>query len=70
MKLNVPEDPVTGSAFTQLTPYWAEKLGKNKLTARQLSSRGGMMYCELKGDRVLTSGSAVKFMEGEIEVEV
>nr|MDU9043799.1 PhzF family phenazine biosynthesis protein [Candidatus Electrothrix aestuarii] len=67
-KFGIPEDPVTGSAYTQLTPYWAERLGKNKLTAKQLSARGGMVYCELKGDRVLISGSAIKFMEGEIEV--
>ncbi len=66
----MPEDPVTGSAYTQLIPYWAEQLGKNKLTARQLSPRGGTVHCELKGERVLIAGSAIKFMEGEIEINL
>ena len=69
-KFGVPEDPVTGSSYTQLAPYWAERLGKNELTARQLSPRGGTVYCELKGERVLISGSALKFMEGEIEINL
>jgi len=69
-KFGIPEDPVTGSAYTQLTPYWAEKLGKNQLTAEQLSPRGGTVYCKLKGDRVLISGSAIMFMEGKIEIKI
>lgn len=69
-KYGIPEDPVTGSAYTQLMPYWADKLGRLKLRARQLSSRGGNVLCELKGDRVFISGSAVNYMEGTIDVQV
>ena len=68
--LNVPEDPVTGSAYTHLTPFWSARLGKTKLTARQVSARGGNLICELADDRVLISGSAVKYMEGVIEIDV
>ncbi len=67
-KYGVPEDPVTGSAYTQLTPYWAGKLGRNDLRARQLSARGGRLHCALRGERVLISGSAVQYMEGSIEI--
>jgi PhzF family phenazine biosynthesis protein len=62
----VDEDPVTGSAHTSLTPYWSSVLGNKKLTALQLSARGGELTCELVGDRVLISGEAVSYMEGEI----
>ncbi len=62
----IDEDPVTGSAHTLLTPYWAEVLGKSKLTAIQLSARKGYLDCELSGDRVLMSGYAVTYMKGEI----
>lgn len=65
-KLGIPEDPVTGSAHCELAPYWAGKLGKNILSARQVSKRGGNLACELRGDRVVLSGSAVTFMEAEI----
>lgn len=65
-KLGVLEDPVTGSAHCELAPYWAGKLGKNALSARQVSKRGGNLACELRGDRVVLSGSAVTFMEAEI----
>ena len=61
-KLGVPEDPVTGSAHCALTPYWAKRLGKNALAARQVSRRGGDLLCELKDDRVLISGAAVTVM--------
>lgn len=64
--IGIPEDPVTGSAHTLLTPYWSEKLGKNKLTARQLSKRGGALNCELKKDRVLISGKAVTYLIGAV----
>ncbi|MGI9569838.1 MAG: PhzF family phenazine biosynthesis protein [Desulfobulbia bacterium] len=67
-KYGIPEDPVTGSAYTQLAPYWAKKLGKKRLNAKQISSRGGEVICELKGDRVLISGSAIKYLEGSIEI--
>jgi len=61
-RLGVPEDPVTGSAHCALTPYWAARLGKNSLVARQLSKRGGDLLCELRDDRVLISGVAVTVM--------
>ncbi|MEM8764478.1 MAG: PhzF family phenazine biosynthesis protein [Bacteroidota bacterium] len=64
----IPEDPVTGSAHTTLTPYWAQKLNKTKLTAKQLSQRGGNLVCEYLGDRVKISGKAVPYLIGEIEV--
>ena len=65
-KFGIPEDPVTGSAHCELAPYWADKLGKNILTAKQVSRRGGDITCEVKADRVLLSGCAVTFMEAEI----
>ena len=65
-KLNVPEDPVTGSAHTQLAPFWAGRLGKQDLTARQVSTRGGVLHLRLDGERVFITGQAVLFMEGEI----
>lgn len=58
------EDPVTGSAHTSLTPYWAQYLGKGVLTAKQLSERGGVLHCQLLGNRVSIAGNAVTFMEG------
>ena len=64
--MGIQEDPVTGSAHCNIIPYWADKLGKNKFFAKQLSKRGGDVWCELKGDRVLMSGKAVEFMKGEI----
>ena len=67
-KLGVPEDPVTGSAYTQLAPYWASKLGPKKFKAKQMSLRGGEVYCEVVGDRVLISGKAAKYMEGKITI--
>lgn len=64
----VPEDPVTGSAHSQLTPFWAEKLGKTEMHALQLSKRGGELWCTQNGDRVLMKGKAVFYMQGEINV--
>jgi PhzF family phenazine biosynthesis protein len=61
----INEDPVTGSAHTIVTPYWSKELGKTKLTAKQLSPRGGFLLCELKGDRVLMSGKGKLYMKGE-----
>jgi PhzF family phenazine biosynthesis protein len=65
-KIGIPEDPVTGAAHCKLAPYWAGRLGKNTLSARQVSKRGGNLACEVKADRVVLSGSAVTFMEAEI----
>ena len=65
----IDEDPVTGSIHSVLVPYWAEKLGKTKLEARQLSARGGVLRCELKGDRVAIAGQAAFYMEGTVHLE-
>ena len=62
----IDEDPVTGSIHSVLVPYWAEKLGKTQLNARQISTRGGVLRCELKGDRVDIAGQAAFFMEGTV----
>lgn len=67
-RVGVPEDPVTGSAHCVLTPYWAQRLGKQKLHARQLSVRGGELWCELAGDRVKIAGHAVLYLKGAIGV--
>ncbi|MGE0108144.1 MAG: PhzF family phenazine biosynthesis protein [Bdellovibrionales bacterium] len=64
------EDPVTGSAHSMLVPYWAKRLNKDKLFARQLSQRGGALQCELQGERVLLSGQAQTFSAGKIFIEV
>ena len=64
----IPEDPVTGSAHCTLVPYWAGGLGKSKLHARQVSARGGELWCEQAGDRVKIAGHAVLYMKGEIVV--
>jgi PhzF family phenazine biosynthesis protein len=62
----IDEDPVTGSAHSQLIPFWSEKLGKNEMHALQLSKRGGELWCEQRGDRVLMKGKGVFYMKGEI----
>jgi PhzF family phenazine biosynthesis protein len=67
-EVGVFEDPATGSAHCTLIPYWAEKLGKTELFARQLSARGGELFCKLNGDRVKIGGKAVLYMKGEIYV--
>lgn len=64
----VNEDPVTGSAHTTLTPYWAAVLGKTVLTARQLSQRTGDLTCKLLGNRVEIAGESVLYLRGEIEI--
>lgn len=64
----VPEDPVTGSSHCTLVPYWAERLGKNTLRALQVSRRGGELYCENLGERVLISGRAVEYLRGTLHV--
>jgi PhzF family phenazine biosynthesis protein len=66
-KLGIPEDPATGSSHCTLAPYWAARLDKTRLTARQLSTRGAEMRCELKGERVLIAGGTVEYLRGEIE---
>ena len=64
--VGINEDPVTGSAHTTLIPFWAEKLGKDKLHAFQVSSRRGELWCELKGDRVKIAGKVCLIIQGEL----
>ena len=64
--LGIPEDPVTGSAHSTLAPYWSDELGKSRLYARQLSRRGGELWCEVAGERVKISGRAVLYLSGSI----
>jgi predicted PhzF superfamily epimerase YddE/YHI9 len=64
----IPEDPATGSSHCTLVPYWADRLGKTTFNARQLSMRGGQLWCELDGDRVRMAGNAVLYLEGRIRV--
>ena len=64
----IPEDPVTGSAHCVLAPYWAERLGKTRLSARQISQRGGELTVETRGARVLISGQVAPYLEGRIFV--
>jgi predicted PhzF superfamily epimerase YddE/YHI9 len=65
----VPEDPVSGVAHCTLIPYWSRRLGKTKLHARQVSHRGGDLFCEDRGDRVIISGPAVLVFEGDLILE-
>ena len=67
-EVGVPEDPVTGSSHCNLIPFWAERLGKMELFARQVSARGGELFCELKADRVKIGGNATLYLKGEIYV--
>ena len=64
----VDEDPVTGSAHTLLTPFWAGRLGNDSLSAQQRSRRGGVLKCEIRGDRVRIAGQAVTYMKAEIYI--
>jgi PhzF family phenazine biosynthesis protein len=67
-KLGLPEDPVCGTAHRILTPYWAARLGCNTLHSRQLSPRGGDLYCRLEGDRVSIAGQSRTFLQGVIDL--
>lgn len=62
----IPEDPVTGSSHATLTPFWSERLHKQEMVARQLSARGGVLYCRNAGDRVKIAGRARLYLEGRI----
>lgn len=64
----VPEDPATGSAHCTLIPYWANRLNKHVLHARQVSKRGGELFCELRGDRVEIAGRAALYLTGIITI--
>lgn len=65
-QVGINEDPVTGSAHCNLIPYWSDKLVKTKMKAYQASKRGGVLHCEMKGDRVTMGGNATLFLKGEI----
>jgi predicted PhzF superfamily epimerase YddE/YHI9 len=67
-RVGVPEDPVTGSAHCALIPYWAKRLGKRELHARQVSPRGGELFCEDRGERVGIGGTAVTYVEGTLRM--
>ncbi len=67
-KIGIPEDPVTGAAHCVLVPWWARRLGKTRFHARQISMRGGELYCELRGDRVDIAGRAALYSRGEIQL--
>lgn len=64
----VDEDPVTGAAHCQLVPWWAKRLGRTAIHARQVSRRGGELWCEARGERVTLAGEAVEYLSGTIEV--
>ena len=64
----VLEDPVTGSAHCTLVPFWSERLGKKDLVARQVSPRGGTLYCRDAGERILIAGDAVLYSVGELQL--
>ena len=64
----ITEDPVTGSAHCTLVPFWSERLGKREVTARQVSARGGTLYCRDEGDRVLIAGHAVLYLTGDLHL--
>lgn len=65
----VPEDPVTGSAHCLIVPYWAQRLGKTELTARQASARGGTLLCRLEGNRVFLAGRAALYAKSELYLD-
>jgi len=68
-KLGIDEDPVTGSAHCELAPYWSKRLGKNRLMAKQLSKRTGMIGCEAREDRVVLTGKVADYLQGKITIK-
>lgn len=68
-ELKIIEDPVTGSAHCNFIPYWAERLNKEEMIARQVSERGGTLYCRHEGERVKISGRAVLYSTAEIHIQ-
>lgn len=67
-KMGIPEDPVCGSGHCHIVPYWADRLGKTELVARQASPRGGTLYCRLEGDRVILAGRAALYATAELMI--
>lgn len=65
----VNEDPVTGSAHTTLIPYWSKVLNKSQMIAKQVSQRGGILNCEISGERAIIGGEAILFLIGEIDLD-
>lgn len=65
----IDEDPVTGSTHCALAPFWSERLGRDQLVAHQLSQRGGVLRCRLRGERVLIAGQVTPYLQGEIELD-
>jgi len=68
-KVGIPEDPVTGSAHCTLVPYWAQRLGRRRLEARQISARGGELQCDDLGEKVRIAGHAVLYFRGTVSIE-
>ena len=68
--VGIAEDPVTGSAHTTIVPFWASRLKKDEIVARQISKRGGTLYCTLNGDRVVMRGRAVDYLKGVIRASL
>jgi len=66
--VGIPEDPVTGSAHTTIVPFWAKRLDKADVTARQISKRGGTLFCTVQEDRILMRGRAADYLKGTISV--
>ena len=69
-KFGINEDPVTGGAHCELIPYWSKRLNKKDMIARQLSKRGGELYCSYLGDRVIIGGKAITYMQGELLLSI
>ena len=67
-RMGIPEDPVTGAAHSTLTPFWTERLGKNPLRARQISARGGDLWCKQMDSRVYIAGRAALYFKGFLDV--
>ena len=67
-RVGIPEDPVTGSSHSSLIPFWAGRLGKTEMFAKQISKRGGELFCRQMGERVAIGGQAVIYARGAIEV--
>jgi PhzF family phenazine biosynthesis protein len=65
----IPEDPVTGSSHCTLIPFWAQRLKKEEMVAKQLSKRGGTLYCGCRNDRVIIAGKATLYLRGDIRTQ-
>ena len=68
-RYTILEDPVTGSAYTKLIPYWYDRTGKKEFVSKQISKRGGELFCKYDGDRVYITGYAKMYMKGELYID-